>query len=593
MVAIVGGAELGLGTTSGRVLGDKGQTGSAPQGRAGEGVTVNAVTGNLIIQRQDEVLVGKGLDIGIERTYNSLGQLNDDNGDNWRLGFSRKVYGLNGPVNTAGSTVKRIGEDGAEVTYFYNNDSAHPTYTSTRGDGAVDTLTWAASYWMWADGSTQTREIYSVDKGLLLAVMDRNNNTLGITYNGNDLVSSIINGANGEKTTIEYVGSSNDIADILTTYTDNSTGTAVAKSLKRVSYGYDDSHRLTSVTVDLTPDITTDSKIYVTSYTYDEYANQISSIAQTDGSRLDFTYGTSGINTVRDERGRTTTFNYDTANRQTLITDPAGRVMVWSYDTNSQIKSIQQLAGGKSELTQFGYDANGNVTSVIDSLGNTTTYKYDANGNRILERDALGNTVARLYGTRNELQSETTYTNPDPDGEGSQQPSGAQTTYYAYDGNLNLRFTVSPEGRVTEYRYFTSGAGIGLRSQAIVYGDALNPQSALPTLTALSAWTSTSAPTSRDFTRAQLTNYSYDFRGQLSSVTTYTKVDAAGNGVTSDSNFPASITQYIYDQAGQLLKTIDPRSASYTTTYTYDGLIPRFFGGEALRWKPTKNVLPF
>src|SRR4030095_6593196 len=120
MAAVISAASLGISNSSLVLLGAQGQLGSAAQGRAGERVYVNAATGNLVIQGQDEILVGRGPDGAFFRTYNSQGLLDDDNHDNWRLGLYRSVYGLTGSVNTAGSTVRRVDADGAEAIYTYD-----------------------------------------------------------------------------------------------------------------------------------------------------------------------------------------------------------------------------------------------------------------------------------------------------------------------------------------------------------------------------------------------------------------------------------------------------------------------------------------
>src|SRR5688572_11217414 len=113
MAAIVSGGSLGLLHSSLALLGAQGQLGTATHGRAGERAYVNAATGNLVIQGRDEVLVGRGPDALTLRTYNSRGLLDDDNADNWRIGFYRRVHSLSGTVNTANSTVKRTDADGA------------------------------------------------------------------------------------------------------------------------------------------------------------------------------------------------------------------------------------------------------------------------------------------------------------------------------------------------------------------------------------------------------------------------------------------------------------------------------------------------
>ena len=90
MTAIFTGLGAGYARGSGNVIGGAGQLGNASQGRADERVSVNAATGNLLITKQDELLFGRGLDIAISRTYNSVVDTTDgDNADQWQMGTSR------------------------------------------------------------------------------------------------------------------------------------------------------------------------------------------------------------------------------------------------------------------------------------------------------------------------------------------------------------------------------------------------------------------------------------------------------------------------------------------------------------------------
>jgi len=71
MVAVVGGAGLGLANTSREVAGAAAGLGEAALGRGPDRATLNAASGNLVLQSRDEFLVGIGADIELLRTYNS------------------------------------------------------------------------------------------------------------------------------------------------------------------------------------------------------------------------------------------------------------------------------------------------------------------------------------------------------------------------------------------------------------------------------------------------------------------------------------------------------------------------------------------
>ena len=161
MVAIFTGLGSGLERGSGSVLGSAGLLGSAVQGRSGENLFLNAATGNLVINQQDEFLVGLGPDASVSRTYNSLGDISDENQDNWRQSTQRRIINLTGTLNTAGSTVQRVGADGAVITYAWRTIDSVTAYFATDGGGAYDKLTKSGSNWVWTDGDSQLKETYA------------------------------------------------------------------------------------------------------------------------------------------------------------------------------------------------------------------------------------------------------------------------------------------------------------------------------------------------------------------------------------------------------------------------------------------------
>ncbi len=559
MAAVVSGGALGILQGSAALLGSAGQLGSAAHGRAGERVYVNAATGNLVIQGQDEILIGRGPDAAFVRTYNSQGVLDGDNNDNWRLNFYRRVA-LTGTPNAAGSTVTRTDADGADAVYTYDGTK----YVTTEGSGAYDTLVYSGGTWTWTDGDTGLRETYN-GAGQLTQVIDESNNTLTFTYDAGGLLTDVVTTTDTGTHSVHlvYYAGTNNLKEIQTL----SGGTQV-----RTSYVYDGSNRLTQVTTDLTPETTADSNTYVTTYTYDGASKRVATMTQSDGTKLTFAYVDLGGGDYRvsqiterlthpTEASRTTTFTYNTAARTTTVTDPLGRVTVLAYDTAKRLTGITLPAvGGTSQQLTYAYDSAGNVTSVTDAKGQAVVYGYN-NGNRVYERDAAGNVVERVYGTKNELLAETQYKTADPDGAGAGQPAGALTTRYIYDSSTRLRFTVSAAGRVTEYRY----NGFGERVDSIQYTgksydvSGLAP-SAMLSEAALTSW----LPADKSASIRSTTEY--DFRGQVRAVKTFGAVDSAGEGIVATQ----ALTQFVYDQAGNLLQTIDGRNL--TTSYAYDGL---------------------
>ncbi|EUJ10338.1 Rhs family protein [Methylophilaceae bacterium 11] len=602
MVAVVTGNNLGLVAGSAGVLGNSGQLGSAATGRGGDIAFVNASTGNLTIQRQDELLIGMGPDIGIVRTYNSQGIFDFDNNDNWQISLYRRVFGLTGGLGVANSTVKRTAADGAELIYTYDAAKSTATdkvYVNKDGSGSYDTLTFntTSNTWTWQDGDSRVKETYEVQAAGATAaegthriktIADTDGNALTYSYNNaTDSLITQVSSANGERTELIY-NATKQLTQINVVNSSSVTTT-------RIRYTYENATataRLTVVSTDLTPadGVIADGKTYTTTYAYDGTSKRIASITNSDGTKTSFTYETSGlfrVLTVKDGLNKTTSFAYETSTgtntKTATITDANSQVTTLTYSTaanssNGLLTRIQGPSGSGQDIN-YVYDANGNVTQMTDSRGtggNVIKYTYDANGNLTRQEDAAGNTITRTYSAPNQLLTETVYATPDTaPGDATYNAALPQTTRYAYDGEDHLRFIVSPEGRVTEYRYNANGT----RASTIQYTANLFGTAATADESTLSAWVTT---TVSDKTKSQRTDYTYDVRGQLDTLTTYFKVDAAGAGVdtgTITGQNVKSTAKYVYDQYGNLTQVINARGVATTgiatdfiTNYTYDGL---------------------
>lgn len=565
MVAIVSGNSLGLNLTSLATLGQQGAHGTAMHGRNGQSVYVNAATGNLVLQQQDELLVARGHDAAALRTYNSQGLFKDDNGDNWSSGAFLQPLQLVGTLNTAGSTLLRTDRDGSVGTYVY--DTARAAYVGTQGEGAHDTLTFIAAdnQVEWRDGATGATQRYEAGGAWrLVASRDTSGNALAYAYSASGLLASVTT-ASGEVTWYDYSG--NNLTQIRTVAAGGVTSTLVR-------YGYDASNRLASVTLDLSPEdnAVTDGRVYQTQYGYDGSSTRIASITQSDGSSLAFTYVAVGttyrVETLRDALGQTTTFTYNLvagAAGYTTVTDPLGLVTRYDMDAAGQLTKVTAPAvSGVAASRQFAYNAQGDVISVTDGEGRTVVFEYDSRGNQTLQRDAAGNTVSRSFDARNQLLTETVYLAPDLDGAGAAQPSQPLTTRYVYDaaGRNLLRFVISAEGRVTEHRY----NGFGERITSVTYAAGAYPVAGLaltaaPGESELATWAAV-----QNLTATQRVDSTYDVRGQLQTRISFAKVAGTGEGIADGSQ---SVQRFVYDQRGRLLQTVSPGNG--TTSHTYDG----------------------
>jgi RHS repeat-associated protein len=236
-------------------------------------------------------------------------------------------------------------------------------------------------------------------------------------------------------------------------------------------------------------------------------------------------YTTTRKTVVIDPRGVPITYTYNTAYCATGEIDAFGNQTVYQYDTDNNRIAVTDKRGNTSKYT---YDDRGNITQIEDPLGNIQTFTYDNQNNLISQTDARGNTSTFTYDANGNRLS---ITNPI-----------SNVIYYSYYSNpdrLGLMATKTDKrGNTTQYDYNAQG-------DLILVTDPLN----------------------------NATTYAYDLGGRrlsmtdaLDNSTTYA-YDAMNRILTQTDDIGGTIT-HIYDAVGNLINEIDPLGR--VITYTYD-----------------------
>ena len=371
-----------------------------------------------------------------------------------------------------------------------------------------------------------------------------------------------------------------------------------------------------------------------------------------------FTYGDpthpGDVTATQDPGLKTTSFNYDAYGNRTKVTDPTGRVTTTTYnalgwvtsttspagnvaDATAAVKAAHTTAYGDftitgqprtvdgplaDDTTTTGYDANGNVTDVIDAenrhthtaydgenraltvtLNGATTsdVDYDANGNLRHSRDGAGHETTYTYDAINRLtdvddplhhgthygydqagrratvttdKGNATVTTYDAAGQATavRDPEN-RTTTYAYDKAGRLTTTTDQTGRVAATVYDSSGRTVATRAGH------MSGTTAVLTTTAEWAYDSNGKVlTSRDGTGKD-TTYTYDDAGRILTsrdpvgrITGY-DYDTDGNQNTVTRPAPSGTgsvtTARTYDAAGQLT-AVDYPAGTPDVSYGYD-----------------------
>lgn len=295
-----------------------------------------------------------------------------------------------------------------------------------------------------------------------------------------------------------------------------------------------------------------------TSYDYDG-VGQLTKVTLPDGSYLAYTYDTAHrLTDISDNIGNTVHYKLDAMGNRTEddTYDPSHTLERRIFRTYDALNRLQYSLGGTSpygQVTQYGYDNNGNLKTITDPLNHVTTNGYDALNRLITVTDPANGVTTTTYNALDQITSvadprlvTTNYTiNALGDVTLNQSPDSGNTNN-VYDAAGNLIQRTDARGVVSTYTY-----------------DALNR------LTSITYPASTSENVTFTYDDTVTTNYR---KGRLNSVSTSGSVlgfsyDGWGNVAAIADLTPVmwGVGKFQYDGANRLKKITYPngRIVSY------------------------------
>jgi RHS repeat-associated protein len=316
---------------------------------------------------------------------------------------------------------------------------------------------------------------------------------------------------------------------------------------------------------------------------FDDYRNVLS-FSDKRGNVTTYTYEDEADDYVKDRLATvkpplvpTTTFTYvggdnpKTVNLIQTVTDPKGHITAYGYDENGNVTSVVYNDGA---LESFDYNSDGTLDQFTDRRGSSTQYEYSGNilglPSAILRAapgsqpgaaptvattftyDAMGNLrrVDTPEGTFTENSYDALYRVT------ARSDSGLETSF-KYDLNSNLTLSTDPEGKKSHYGYDLLDRQI-MAANHNWSGDPIDKVNAVNT-----AYDPNGNVTLvNDERNVDTTAYIYD---SLNRTATITQLNAG----YSDSSGPDVVTAYTYDPNGNV-ETIT--NGPTVTTLVYDEL---------------------
>ncbi|MCL6600080.1 MAG: DNRLRE domain-containing protein, partial [Alicyclobacillus macrosporangiidus] len=333
---------------------------------------VNLMDGNLSLTVTDLDTPGRGYDLSVTRTYNSLMQNSPAPGHT-------NLFGNGWSSNLDMS----IADWGRGPIIFTDANGLQHIFVTTNNYGG-----------QWATSDAEHLQL-TTGNGYTVTEQDGTK----INFNPSRKLTSISvptkdNGAN--VTTFNYntsgqLSSITDPSGRVMTVTLNSSGyiQSITDPAGRVaSYNYDSNGNLISVTIAAQSGSADTATIQ---YGYDPTTGMLSSYTDANGVQTTYGYTNGEVSSVT----RPITFNgsvvnarnsysYSTdssGNPTTTVTDANSRSVLYTLNANGNVTKKQVDPSGLNLTTQYTWDQYEQCTAVTNPNGNTTNYLYDNNSN--------------------------------------------------------------------------------------------------------------------------------------------------------------------------------------------------------------------
>ena len=460
---------------------------------------------------------------------------------------------------------------------IFQPDSRGSDYFSLPGDNGI--LTQGAGDTYTLQETNGQIEAFNAN-GTLNFIEDTDDNRVTAVYTSGRLTG--LEASNGAPTPGTIVGSLTigySVAGLIASVT-SSDGRAI-------TYNYDSSKHLTSVHG-------YDNSVTQYTYqsgSNPATENALTTIELADGSLVNLTYDSAGRLAGYSQAGGADPITYAYNAGEVTITDASGAAEEYYFDDNGDLVKVIDPLGNLSFAT---YDTNDNLTSLTGPTGLTDTFAYDATGNLTSSTNSLGQTTSHTYaGTDNLLTSSTNaqgdITSYGHDSNGNvtsilAPDDSVQTlSYDALGDPLSL---TDPDGEATSYSYNANGEVTRVvlsdgTTETYTYDNHAN----LITATDASGITTLTYNSSGDLTGISYPNglaltYSYNSIGLRTQM-----VEKSGSTVTETVNYTYNaldeltkltdgsgtlIIKYTYNNVGAVTRE-DKGDGTYTT-YSYDAV---------------------